>query len=522
MANRASRPKPTEERAIAPVTPTAVATAVARTVRRLSQDNPGWAYPFRTVLPPNDYESAWRTFQLDATTLDKVPASRLLLLLADLSPEFSKALWDFLRFCNPGWEFDCFTLDGDPYPEAKLLIEDFLALLKDLYGSPSVPINRLFFSAFLRGALMAELVIDDAGNMVDLATPDPISARFVTVEDPVRGKIWQLGQLQFTGFVPLDRPTVRYVPVDPPPGTPYGRAIAAAGLFACMFILGMLHDMRKVVAQAGYEHIDIKVISEILRQQMPTEIQDDPKAIQAWTDKVLADISQYVEKLAPDEAFAHTDAIEVDRTEGALNSNAIGGFAGLIEALERMGLRALKSVPLLMGITDGVSEANANRQWEMHLAGVASIQHLGEDLFEGLFKIGLRSRGLQANVRWRFAEIRASEALRDAQTRQIELANILFTYLMGYTTQDQSSLKATGELPAEPEPLLVPKMFVAFSDAASGSATNTSTDIPPESDSTGGEKAATSMTGPQKALQEAAEHFLEVVGAGFTVSPNGH
>lgn len=49
-------------------------------------------------------EEFWRDMTLDSRTLDRVPAWKLMELLIELSPEISRARWDFLRMCNPGWE----------------------------------------------------------------------------------------------------------------------------------------------------------------------------------------------------------------------------------------------------------------------------------------------------------------------------------------------------------------------------------------------------------------------------------
>jgi hypothetical protein len=112
-----------------------------------------------------------------------------------------------------------------------------------------------------------------------------------------------------------------------------------------------------------------------------------------------------------------------------------------------MLVRALKTIPLLFGVTDGVSEANANRQWEMYVAGIKAIQHLAEGLLEHLCTLALRAQGIPAVVQWRFAELRAAEMLRDAQTEQVELANVATKYQQGWIGQDEASQIAVDHKP---------------------------------------------------------------------------
>ena len=105
--------------------------------------------------------------------------------------------------------------------------------------------------AFLRGAFVAELILNKTGKeMLDIATPDPASMRFKQRNDPDYGTTWELGQWQFGKWVSLEKyDTIRYMPIDPLPGSPYGRAIAAPALFTTIFLLGLMHDLRRSLSK---------------------------------------------------------------------------------------------------------------------------------------------------------------------------------------------------------------------------------------------------------------------------------
>lgn len=407
----------------------------------------------RTLLAPGNAETHWRLLDLDSSTLDRISTGELLELLVDTSPDISRALWDFLRLCNPGWEAQ--ALRGDEPDEAgQVALDAFIARLVAIYGSVDVVLGRLFIGAWLRGGLFAELVLDQRGRQaIDLATPDPETARFRSLTDPARGQIWQLCQYQGAGrTIDLDRPTIAYLPVDPLPGSPYGRPLAAPALFSSLFLLGLLHDLRRVVAQQGYPRIDIAVLMEKLRAIMPEDLADDQEAVKNWVAAVVSEVQTVYAGLEPDDAYIHTDVITVNRPVGAVDSSSLGAVEGLIKALERMITRALKTMPLLMADTAGASEANANRQWEVHAAGVKALQHLAESLLERLLTLALRAEGLQATVKFRFAELRAAELLRDAQTEQLQIANARAKYDAGYISQDEAAQSVTGHPADQPEP----------------------------------------------------------------------
>lgn len=423
------------------------------------------------VSSPLSSDEAWSADSLDSQTLARMSPTRLLEILADLSPEVSKGLWDFLRMSNPG--FEAFAMRPSGKVKAggahQAALDSFLAVLKERYGSLDVIIARLFTGAWMRGGLMAELVLDKAGRTpLDIATPDPATARWKVVNDPELGQIWQLGQWQRGAFVPLDMPTVRYIPIDPLPGHPEGRAIAAPALFTATFMLAMLHDIRRVVQQQGWPRLDISIDIEKMAAAMPAAARTDPNVFKEWVEATIAEVTAVYSCLQPDDAYTHASFIIVNRPVGAVDSSSLGAVDGLIEALERMLIRALKTIPLLFGVTDGVSEANANRQWEMYVAGIKAIQHLAEGLLEHLCTLALRAQGIPAVVQWRFAELRAAEMLRDAQTEEVQLRNIITKYNQGWTSQDEASQAAVDHAPDVDAP--------RSASSTSGSAVNANPD----------------------------------------------
>lgn len=413
-----------------------------------------------------DHENYWRDYKLDSKTLDRVSPTKLMQLLADVSPDVSRALWDFLRLGNPGFKCNAYKpkvkdAKGQRVKDdqAQDALDAFLASLHGPYteNNPvhaNTVINSLLIACFLRGAMCAELVLDETGRVpLEIATPDPASIKFRKVSDPARGPVWQMGQWQRGEFVPLDRPTIAYVPVDPFPGSPYGRPLASPALFASLFLLGLLHDLRRVVAQQGYPRLDIAVVMEKLKAAMPTNIANDPKQAKAWADAAISEIISTYEGLEPDEAFVHPDFVTVNRPVGAADASSLGGIDGLIKGLERLLVRALKTFDLFFTTGDGGGDtANSNRKWELMAASIKSVQHLAENLLERLLTLVLRVQGREAEVEFRFGEIRAAELLRDAQVEALNIKNEREKYAAGWTTQDEGAEKITGHKAAEQEP----------------------------------------------------------------------
>lgn len=405
-----------------------------------------------------DREVDWRALDLDAQTLDRIGTTDLVQMMADLSPEVSGALWHFIRFCNPGWEARALRPGSETVDEAgKAALDAFIASLGEIHGAPDVVWNMFFMTAFLRGAFFGEVVGDESGRRpVDLLAIDPHAAEFREVDDPVLGRVWRLGQTWDNEFHPIDAPTVRYVPVDPIPGeAPYGRSLVTPAIFSSLFLLSLLHDLRRVVAQQGYPRLDLEVVSERLKEMMPEDMESDPERLDAWTEGVINEIATMYAQLQPDDAYVHLDVVKVNRPVGAVDASSLGAVDALIRAVERMAIRGLKTMPLLMGSNEAVSETHANRQWEIHVAGVKALQHLAEQMIEHLLTMALQMQGLRSVVVFRFAELRASEALRDAQTEAAVIDNAMRKYLAGWISQAEAALEVTGHAPDLAQPRVI-------------------------------------------------------------------
>ena len=418
-----AKPEPVRARAVTAL------PASARIAGRQSLDRPddfmrsGLEFALRLSS-----DELWRDRKLDDRTLDRITIAELVELLCDLSPEVAKAVWDFLRLGNAGWEYKVLSPQADSDTEdaaGKAVIDAFVQRLVDRHGSLNVAINRMFLSAFIRGAVAAELVFDlDRRTPYELATPDPNSFRFRRVPDPVLRTRWQVGQFQGQDFVPLDLPTIRYIPIDPLPGKPEGRAPIGAGLYGAIFLLGLLHDVRRVVAQQGWPRLDLEIQLEAIAASLPETIADDPEQFKAHVQSAIDQVKSIYAALEPDDTYIHTNVVKVNRPVGTVDADSLAGVDRLIITVERLTVRGLKSIPLLHGSTDGTSEANANRQWEIHVAGIKSIQHIVESCLESLLGLALRANGIQARVEWKFAELRAAEMMDDIRTLRKRLEEL--------------------------------------------------------------------------------------------------
>lgn len=406
------------------------------------------------MQPPEDYESSWRLLDLDTSHLDLMSPKELIDMLIDLSPELSRAVWDFQRLCNPGWEYKIFELGDDDkiHTAGKAHIDAFFQRLRAEYGSVDIILGRFYIGAYVRGAFCGELVLDgQARESLDLVAPDPYSIRFRKRLDSLRGEVWQPGQWQGTQFIPLDVPTFKYLPVDPAPASPYGRPLAAPALFTSIFILSLLHDVKRVVMQQGYKRMDIVLNTEQAMDSFSFDAQGYA-SLGEYIRGAIDAVKTAYSALEPDDAFVHTDLFTLGVPAGTIDSDSIGAINSILERLEKMATRALKSNSLVMDTGASPSETDSNRRWEIHSAGIKSLQHHCENMLENLLTVSLNAVGIQARVQFRFAELRASEMLRDEQTRAMRIQNNVAEYQAGYVSQNEAANNAVNHDANVPKP----------------------------------------------------------------------
>ena len=430
-------------------TPLPVGRVSLDSFNQRSSMSSGWV-----MVSPSDHESFWRLANLDANHLDYYTPQQLLYMLVDLSPEISAAHWHFNRMCNPGFEVKAYNLGSEDAenPAAKQHIDGVFSMLKERYGAADIVINRFFTGAYLGGAVCSEIVLDEDGReTIDWVAPDPYSIRFRKKRDPLRKEVWQPGQWQGRDFVPLDVPTFKYLPIDPVSASPYGRPLASPALFAAIFSLSIMHDVKRVIMQQGYKRMDISLDMEKAIDAHSYDSQGHA-TFGSYVKAAIGQVEEVYRRLEPDHAFVHTDIFTINDSVGTVDEDSLGAIDSIIERLEKKMTIALKSNGVVMDTSNNSNESDSNRKWEIFVAGIKSIQHLCESMMESQLTLSCRAVGLQARIVMRFAELRASEMFRDEQTRALRIQNSRNEYAAGYISQDEASNKTVNHDADQDEP----------------------------------------------------------------------
>ena len=328
---------------------------------------------FGTVIAPEE-DSDWKLQSINDADIAKKSASEILDILADASPDLSRALYDMHQNIVTEWTW---TTNENDEAGNKILQNAAYQMEHQLGESIGVKIGKLVDAAFLKGALYAENIFHNE-EFVDIVILDPFNVRFRRAENEERGQYWQIGQDRGSdGFEPLNSTYVRYVPLIPRTEKPYGRPIAASAIYPIVFLLGMMKAVRQSIHIQAFPNRVYKINRKHLADAKYT-----PEQINKIIDDLRPRIIDQAKRSHLGTQFIEGGEFEAEII-GGINNMSYQGVEMLENILERMIIRGLKQFPINFAITEGsaLSSGNADQQLEQFSNAIDSFMRRIENLF---------------------------------------------------------------------------------------------------------------------------------------------
>ena len=268
---------------------------------------------FDQTMPVPDPSASWRTLEVSRKNLLNLPYMQLAQVALDLSPEVNKGLHDFLRFVNPSHVL------RNSNPIAERASHDFVRVLDTYYGSFSSHVDSMWSGIFLTGGAFPELVLGAGGRSpLDLVFNDPSSARFRRERSPLRGPHPRLGQETRGGFNYLDdSPLVKYLGFDRLTDNPYGRPIVGPAVHSSVFLLGLIQDLRRAIANVGLSRTDYVLEADELLKLIDRnpEIAGNDEATAEFITDHIDKVKAVLANLDVDSDFVHLSTVKVNHCD---------------------------------------------------------------------------------------------------------------------------------------------------------------------------------------------------------------
>ena len=366
--------------------------------------------------------ASWKTLEVQRKYLLNLPYTQLLDIALDLSPQINKGLSDFLRFANPGT-----FLDGEG--RALNATKAFIIQMDTYYGSFKSHIDSIWSGIFLTGGAFLELVLnDDSTYPVDIAVINPLLAKFKRNRDAMRGWVWELGQDDgLGGFNSLDKTRlVKYLGFDRTVDSPYGRPFVAPAVHSSLFLLGMISDLRRVLANQGLSRIDYELQAEELLRLIDRnpDIAGDDEATAQFIEDQIDLISETLSGLDIDSDYVHLSTVKVNYATNPMQQN-ISGLDTIIDNLKIDVVNGMKGVAALSNLLNSTTETHGNLQVDFFVSAINSLQDEVGGILKEYFDIANQVQGIQSDILYQFKRQRAYDRKQFAEFIKLETETVL-------------------------------------------------------------------------------------------------
>lgn len=294
-------------------------------------------------------------------------------------------------------------------------------------------------------------------------------------------------------YIDLDMPTVFISFFRRDPTTLYPASFFVSAINTIAARQQVINDLYRIMQVTGFPRMEITVMEEILLKRAPANIKNDANALNSWVAARVAELSTLFSNVRPDQAVAHTDAVEIDTLNDKKPGNALD-ITNVIETLNAQNQAALKTMATVLGRgSAGVNTSSV----EARLAAMFADE-LNEPLAEllsNLFSFILHQNGYQgfARIYFRNAELRPDLELEPQLT--LKAARLRQDLSDGIITDAYYHLEMYGQLPPDGAPELSGTGFMnPAPDMADAAASSTN--------GGGGDALSRSLSSPGKKMSK--------------------
>jgi hypothetical protein len=401
------------------------------------------------------YRREYQDLDLSNIPIGQYDAIELLELLADLSPDVSRAIWNVLRVAGTGVKFQVVNKLGEDDPVGQKMVDGIVGRLNFSSGGIRNVIIQLLMSAYLQGAIALDIAptpkLDD---IEDFYPVNPVTIYFQRDDNQVPVPFQRQPLFWGSVIAPFRRMNTNlffYTPIDPSTDDVYGRPPTAPALQMVFFQTQVYRDLQRVIHQQGWPKIDISVVTEIIKANMPLDVQQDEQRYQDWIRARLNEVIDAYNSMEPEDAYVHPDFIQVS-SDNAKAGNGLFNVEGLLQAIRSQLISALKMLPIVMGESAGATETFATVELAIFSKTVETLRDpVGEILCEGL-EVALQLMGHAAVVKSSWQPIQVLSRMQIALAVAQEMTNLVYQRNQGWITQDQASKAITGSAAIEQIP----------------------------------------------------------------------
>lgn len=310
--------------------------------------------------------------------------------------------------------------------------------------------EEMRYMILAEGMVMAEPIITKEGifNQVRLIQTNKLewfereNGRLVPEQVPVNGG----------DNISLDFPHifVAYYRQDPSKAYAYSPFVSVINTAAAR--QRIINDLYRIMQLTGYPRMDISIMEDVVRANAPDAIKSDPAKMATYISQTINSISGTISNLRPDQAFVHTDSLEV----GIVNEKKAGmsmDIEPVIKTLNAQNQAALKTMATILGRGEaGVNTASVEaRLFALQCDGLNAPVGL---LMSQMLTFLLRLTGSTSKVEITFAPAEMRSPIELEAQLNLMAARLLYDLSEGIIDDDEYHLRMYGRIRPDSSPIL--------------------------------------------------------------------
>lgn len=387
---------------------------------------------------------------------------------AAASPELSGTLNAYLRIGIPKfYTVIARDMDGTINVESTKAVQEILRRLTML-GDPTLGYNpttdlqslseSLAKELVLYGGMGLELSLDKQRLPLNLL---PVSIRKLKWKEEQGGvyPIQEIGGQEIS----LDIPTFFYASVDQDLLTPYASSMLESAIQATLADAQFLNDLRRSMQKVIQPRLVATIVEEKLRKSMPPDVATDSKKLTEYLNNIRTQIENQLTGLTADQALVGFDLVEYEmlNPSGSNGSNVADVLKTVQSILESKISAGTKTLPAVLGRADNGTSASTSTMVFLKNADV--IPRKLNVLYSRALTMAARLLGHDVFVEFEYGDLDIRPAGEQEAYKAMRQSRILEQLSLGFISDEEASIKLTGNLPRDGFSPLAGTMFAGKS-----------------------------------------------------------
>lgn len=372
-------------------------------------------------------------------------------------PDMAAATNAYLTTANTEPVFYVYDLNGEISRDGLKLLEGIIMNLTSRFDytlgfqlRPNMKgiCEQIRYMVLMRGGTGAELVLNDnlipsEIRMVDLAS--------ITWVEKKPGQ-YKPTQVVNDKEINLDIPSFFVSHLRRDPTTIYSYSFFVSAINTIAARQQVINDLYRIMKITGFPRIEIKVLEEVLRKNIPASIANNIEEQKKWIRDRLTEVAGSFSNLRPDQVYVHTDSVETkmmndNKPGAALNIDSV---IATLNAQNQAGLRVMATV-----IGRGESGANTGTtEARIFSMNAEELNEPVSEILSGILSLAMHLQGFQGWVKVQFRKVDLRPELELEPQLTMKSSRLKQDLSLGIITDDHYHLEMYGRIRPDSAPEL--------------------------------------------------------------------